>query len=129
MKNLFSLKAIVVALFTLIGALGCSSDDSAIKDNIKTDTVEMDFKIGVGETLTYLLGGHPTEGGWDISLQPKHFLVSRIFSNPGVGLQYEYIPTAGFAGKDYLELTLLTSPGNNDFSKTIFKITIEVKAE
>ncbi len=132
MKNLFSLKAIVVALFTLIGALGCSSDvDSAIND-VKVNTVEMDFTIGMGETLTYTLGGGwPTDGGLDISLQPKHFLVSRLFLSPdGAGVQYEYIPTADFTGKDYLEITLRSSIGDNDFfAKTVFKITIEVIVE
>lgn len=127
MKNLFSLKSSAIAFFTLIGLLSCSSDegsDSSIKESI----VEMDFIIGVGETLTYSLGGHPTEGGWDIILQPKHAMVSRIFSSSN-GLQYEYIPTTGFIGKDYLELRLISSTGASVFAKTIIKITIEVKTE
>ena len=118
------MKNFIIACSVILLFVACSKDESDNDDFIGT-VVDREFTIRNTEAVSYYLGSLGEEGVAEITLQPKHYSVSRL-----VDSQYTYEPEDGFVGEDYVELfhsERNTLPnGNNTSKNTRTRITIYV---
>lgn len=111
-------------LILFIGAsfISCDADHEDLKDTI----IEESYIIENSESILIELGNSPVEGNVTISQQANFYKVSKIDRNDS-GLIYVYTPEEGFTGMDYVEITRSDFDGGEVFTKTITKVSIEVK--
>jgi hypothetical protein len=111
-------------LFLFIGVLliSCGADLEDLKNTI----VEESYTIENSESILIELGNPPVEGNITISQQANYYKVSKIDRNDS-GLIYVYTPEEGFTGMDFVEITRSDFDGAEVFTKTITKVSIEVK--
>lgn len=112
-------------LISLILVLGCNATNNS--SSIETVSVEKNLTIAKGETVNPFISNFLSEGKTSISKQAKHFEISEMIFDQS-GIKYKYKPIGNFAGTDYVEITQLSSIGDNNVSQmTLFKITIKVE--
>ncbi len=88
--------------------------------------IEESYTIENSESILIELGNSPVEGNVTISQQANFYKVSKIDRNDS-GLIYVYIPEEGYTGLDFVEITRSDFDGAEVFTKTITKVSIEVK--
>ncbi len=109
-------------LFTGLFLISCGADLADLEDTI----IEKSYAIENSESILIELGNSPVEGSVTISQQANFFKVSKIDRND-TGLIYVYTPEAGYTGMDFVEITRSDFDGSEIFTKTITKVSIEVK--
>jgi hypothetical protein len=109
-------------LFIGVSLISCSTDPEDLKDTI----IEESYIIENSESILIELGNSPVEGNVTISQQANFYKVSKIDRNDS-GLIYVYTPEEGFTGMDFVEITRSDFEAPEVFTKTITKVSIEVK--
>ncbi|MBK5191913.1 MAG: hypothetical protein JJE07_01660 [Flavobacteriaceae bacterium] len=111
-------------LFLFIGLflISCSADLADSEDTI----LEESYTIENSESILIELGNSPVEGSVTIYQQANFYKVSKIDRNDS-GLIYVYTPEEGFTGMDFVEITRSDFDGSEIFTKTITRVSIEVK--
>ena len=108
-------------IFLLLLSTRCSTAD-VNEDVVKEKTVQIS-KSGTFEF--FLASGIPIEGGFSISQQAEHFLVSEIQSRES-GLYYVYVPEENFSGTDVVKILSESSNGAEIYAESTTVLTIKV---
>ena len=99
-----------------------SVDPEDLKDTI----IEKSYTIENSGYILLELGNSPVEGSVTISQQANFYKISKLTEmNPA--LSTFYTPEDGFTGMDFVEITRSDFDGGEVFTKTITRVTIEVK--
>jgi hypothetical protein len=109
-------------LFIGLFLISCSADLADMEDTI----IEESYTIENSESILIELGNSPLEGNVTISQQANFFKVSKI-DRDETGLIYVYTPEEGYTGMDFVEITRSDFDDSEIFTKTITKVSIEVK--
>lgn len=113
-------KAVIIS-FATIFILACEGNEDI------PSTME-EFIIDGNEELSYQLGNRPAEGGYSITKQAKFYKISKITADEtSGGLKYLYAPKNNFKGNETVEITLRTSPGDNNFKSQLIVLRITVE--
>lgn len=114
------MKKIILFAISLI-FLACEN-----KTSVETEAPEETISISKADTLEHLLSkAIPTEGGFSISEQAAHAVLSEI-KHREQGIFYVYAPESGFTGTEVVKIKRADSNGAEIFSETIITLEIEV---
>jgi hypothetical protein len=96
------------------------------KTSEETEAPEETLSISKADTLEYRLSKViPTEGGFSISEQAAHAVLSEIQYREQ-GIFYVYAPETDFRGTEVVKIKRADSNGAEIFSETITTLEIEV---
>lgn len=108
-------------LMTTLAFLACDKGDS-----LPTEEVEKNFTISSTDSLKFLLSeGIPREGGFCITEQAEHFVMSEIQYREN-GLFYVYLPEKDFTGEDLVKIKREDSNGSKIYAQQVTTLKIQV---